>query len=438
MINRAPLSPSLQTHNHHHHRHSFRIAFRRSHAASSNHQHYATPADFPQQGYNDPEDEWGGYDGTSGNSSGGSNTDQGFDRRAYKQIGSGAKQNNDRMEMMSRLSTGEDDEWESYASMDDGNGVDGMDGVNGVGNEAPSGAVNGNAESNPVPRNQSGRKSNAVDEQRTQTQMERQMPKDDGSNASPAVNESTQPNSQRINGSSRSPPSGPVADDSTNQFFPSTATNASPVAGSSDGDDARPPKTLAANTNEKGGRRQRIPTEEIDQIKSTISLVDVVESYNLDGFVRTHSGSAKACCPFHDDNNPSMSVSDDKGLYKCFACGAGGDVFNFIREYDYLEDKRNKGEDKMGYMQAVEFAAREFGDGDFVEDWNFFGGGGKGEFEGMSEETKEKIREREGKKERYEDWYALIYSFSCPMNDVLLIVCNDLTYIITGKYIMAP
>jgi len=133
-----------------------------------------------------------------------------------------------------------------------------------------------------------------------------------------------------------------------------------------------------------------------------------------------------------------MSVSDDKGLYKCFACGAGGDVFNFIREYDYLEDKRNKGEDKMGYMQAVEFAAREFGDGDFVEDWNFFGGGGKGEFEGMSEETKEKIREREGKKERYEDWYALIYSFSCPMNDVLLIVCNDLTYIITGKYIMAP
>ena len=35
-------------------------------------------------------------------------------------------------------------------------------------------------------------------------------------------------------------------------------------------------------------------------------------------------------CPFHDDNNPSMSVSEEKQIYKCFSCGASGNVFNFI------------------------------------------------------------------------------------------------------------
>lgn len=150
-------------------------------------------------------------------------------------------------------------------------------------------------------------------------------------------------------------------------------------------------------------QRPRIPTEQIDQIKSTISLVDVIETYNLPSFTRTNSHIAKACCPFHDDNNPSMSIDDNRGLYKCFACGAGGDVFNFIREYDALSssvDGRKKGE-KMGYMQAVEYAAKEFGDGSLVRDWNFGeGGGGDWKYEGMSKEKKEQIIEREKKKDR--------------------------------------
>ena len=160
-----------------------------------------------------------------------------------------------------------------------------------------------------------------------------------------------------------------------------------------------------STTPTKKQSRQRITTEQIQQIKSSISLVDVIETYNLPHFTRTSNSytstaTAKACCPFHDDNNPSMSIDDSRGLYKCFACDAGGDVYNFIREYDHLE-RQKIGKEKMGYMQAVEYVVREFGDADDIRDWNFSSnGGGDGTYEGMSEETKEKIRVREKKKER--------------------------------------
>jgi hypothetical protein len=156
--------------------------------------------------------------------------------------------------------------------------------------------------------------------------------------------------------------------------------------------------------------RQRITTDQINLIKSSVSLVDVIESYNLPHFTRSSSNSysptaatAKACCPFHDDHNPSMSIDNSRGLYKCFVCDAGGDLFNFIREYDYLDRVKRGGgggQEKMGYMQSVEYVAREFGDADLVRDWNFGSGSRDGSTEGMSDEAKENIRKREWKKER--------------------------------------
>lgn len=44
-------------------------------------------------------------------------------------------------------------------------------------------------------------------------------------------------------------------------------------------------------------------------------------------------------CPFHDDHSPSMSVNSTLGIYKCFACGAAGDVFKFIQEHEKLDFK---------------------------------------------------------------------------------------------------
>lgn len=40
----------------------------------------------------------------------------------------------------------------------------------------------------------------------------------------------------------------------------------------------------------------------------------------------------KGLCPFHDDTTPSFSVNPEKGLYRCFSCGAAGDVVKYLRE----------------------------------------------------------------------------------------------------------
>jgi len=42
-------------------------------------------------------------------------------------------------------------------------------------------------------------------------------------------------------------------------------------------------------------------------------------------------------CPFHSDTSPSLKVSDDKKIYKCFACGAGGDAIRFVMDYQSIE-----------------------------------------------------------------------------------------------------
>lgn len=195
--------------------------------------------------------------------------------------------------------------------------------------------------------------------------------------------------------------------------YPETKRNSTPKIKNPSSDAFQPNGTVSSKENlpeipssitlsPQANSRRRIPPEEISQIKSTINIVDAIETYNLPQFSRSSSyssqNSAKACCPFHDDSHPSMSIDGKRGLYKCFACGAGGDVFNFIREYDAL-DKRN-GDKKMGYMQAVEFAAKEFGDASLVERWGYLGGVERGKSKGMSTEQVEKLRGREKKKER--------------------------------------
>jgi len=55
-------------------------------------------------------------------------------------------------------------------------------------------------------------------------------------------------------------------------------------------------------------------------------------------------------CPFHDDSNPSMYVSPAKQIYKCFACGAGGDAFSFVMDYH-----------KMSFPEAMKYLAERAG-----------------------------------------------------------------------------
>lgn len=77
----------------------------------------------------------------------------------------------------------------------------------------------------------------------------------------------------------------------------------------------------------------RIPETVIDQVRLSIDIVDVVG----DHVALTRRGkSFVGLCPFHDDSTPSLNVSQEKQIYKCFACGAGGNSFTFLRDIENI------------------------------------------------------------------------------------------------------
>ncbi len=76
-----------------------------------------------------------------------------------------------------------------------------------------------------------------------------------------------------------------------------------------------------------------LSNEEINNIRSSVSIVDVISDY----IPLTKKGKNYfGVCPFHDDHAPSMSVSETKQIYKCFSCGATGNVFNFVMDYEHI------------------------------------------------------------------------------------------------------
>lgn len=71
----------------------------------------------------------------------------------------------------------------------------------------------------------------------------------------------------------------------------------------------------------------------IEEVRSRNDIVDVIGGYVS---LKKQGNSYSACCPFHHEKTPSFHVSRDKQLYHCFGCGASGNVFTFIREYENL------------------------------------------------------------------------------------------------------
>ena len=75
----------------------------------------------------------------------------------------------------------------------------------------------------------------------------------------------------------------------------------------------------------------------MDSIINTIrNKSDIVEVIGERIPLVSHGKNYFGVCPFHDDTNPSMSVSRDKQIYKCFSCGASGNVFTFLLNYDHM------------------------------------------------------------------------------------------------------
>ena len=87
--------------------------------------------------------------------------------------------------------------------------------------------------------------------------------------------------------------------------------------------------------------------EEILDIQRKINISDIIRDYVP---LVQKGKNFFGICPFHDDHNPSMSVSNEKQMYKCFVCGAAGNVFNFVKEYE-----------KISYYEAVSKVADKVG-----------------------------------------------------------------------------
>ncbi len=85
----------------------------------------------------------------------------------------------------------------------------------------------------------------------------------------------------------------------------------------------------------------------VQAVAQTANLADVVAQYTT---LRKRGNTYVGLCPFHQEKTPSFSVSADKGLYYCFGCGEGGDIFNFLQKMENLS-----------FSEAVETLAERFG-----------------------------------------------------------------------------
>lgn len=84
----------------------------------------------------------------------------------------------------------------------------------------------------------------------------------------------------------------------------------------------------------------RFPGDFLQKVRDNTNILDVVGSYVS---LKKKGKRYWACCPFHQEKTPSFSISPEDGLYYCFGCHAGGDVFSFVEKMENLS-----------FMEAVE------------------------------------------------------------------------------------
>ena len=73
------------------------------------------------------------------------------------------------------------------------------------------------------------------------------------------------------------------------------------------------------------------PEETVEEVRMKNDIVDVVSGYVR---LQKKGSSYFGLCPFHNEKSPSFSVSQSKQMYYCFGCGAGGNVFTFVMNYE--------------------------------------------------------------------------------------------------------
>jgi DNA primase len=91
----------------------------------------------------------------------------------------------------------------------------------------------------------------------------------------------------------------------------------------------------------------RLPQGFADDVKNQGDIVRVVSDYVS---LKKRGANYLACCPFHSEKTPSFTVHAGKGLFKCFGCGAGGSIFDFVMQIE-----------GCGFPEAVRIVAQKSG-----------------------------------------------------------------------------
>lgn len=91
----------------------------------------------------------------------------------------------------------------------------------------------------------------------------------------------------------------------------------------------------------------RIPESKIEEIRNSVSIVDVISEYVQ---LRKRGKNYIGLCPFHNEKTPSFTVTEEKQIFHCFGCHAGGNVFKFLMDYK-----------KISFIEAVQEIAEQQG-----------------------------------------------------------------------------
>ena len=90
-----------------------------------------------------------------------------------------------------------------------------------------------------------------------------------------------------------------------------------------------------------------IPDHKVEEIRAASDIVDIVSDYVR---MKKQGSNYFGLCPFHNEKTPSFSVNLSMGIYKCFGCSKGGNVFQFVMEME-----------SIGFPEAVRMLAERAG-----------------------------------------------------------------------------
>ena len=92
----------------------------------------------------------------------------------------------------------------------------------------------------------------------------------------------------------------------------------------------------------------KIREQDIDELRDRANIVDIVSNYSK--LKRSGGHTFKGLCPFHSEKTPSFTVDSAKGLWHCFGCGEGGNIYQFVQKVESLP-----------FPEAVEWLADKSG-----------------------------------------------------------------------------